>query len=135
MATAADLTPRSLPIERSAIAFRAAPSNDFMMRREAVAGALNRMIDGKPGFLISPACKVTRKGMAGGYAFKRVQVGGEERYHDAPKKDRYSHPCEALQYAMLGGGAGRTIMRQHKRYAATSNPPRVDWGDFDPHIW
>ncbi len=120
--------------EYTDIAFRAAPSNDFMMRREAVAGALNRMIDGQPGFLISPACRITRKGMAGGYAFKRVQIGGEERYHDVPKKDRYSHPCEALQYAMLGGGAGRTIMRKHNRPKA-NNPPRADKGNYSPFAW
>ncbi len=35
------------------------------------AMALNRMVDGRPGLLISPKCKVTRKGMAGGYHYKR----------------------------------------------------------------
>ncbi len=117
------------------IDFRPAPTNDFLLRREAVGCALNRMIDGQPGFLISPACKVTRKGMAGSYAFKRVQVSGDERYHDVPNKNRYSHPCEAVQYLLLGGGEGRVVMRKQARSGATSNPPRVDWGDFDPHIW
>ncbi len=116
------------------IEFRAAPTNDFMMRREAVAGALNRMIDGKPGFLISPACKVTRKGLAGSYCFKRVQVSGDERYHDVPNKNRYSHPCEALQYVMLGGGEGRVVMRQHNR-PKPNNPPRSDMGTYRPHTW
>ncbi len=43
-----------------------APSNDPILRREAVAMALTRMVDGQPGLLISPKCKITRKGMAGG---------------------------------------------------------------------
>ena len=121
--------------EYTDIDFRAAPTNDFLIRREAVAGALNRMIDGKPGFLISPDCKVTRKGLAGSYCFKRVQVSGDERYHDVPNKNRYSHPCEALQYVMLGGGEGRVVMRKQARSGATSNPPRADAGEYHPHLW
>ena len=89
-----------------------APSNDPTIRREAVAAALGRMIDGEPGLLVSPKCKVTRKGMAGGYRFRRIQVANEERYTDHPVKDKYSHPCEAAQYAMLGAGEGRAIIRK-----------------------
>ena len=103
------LRAREIPVEP-------APSNDPVIRREAVAVALNRMIDGKPGLLISPKCKVTRKGMAGGYALKRVQVVGEERYHDKPDKNRYSHPCEAAQYMMLGAGAGATVIPTPKDF-------------------
>ncbi len=91
-----------------------APSNDPILRREAVAMALTRMVDGKPGLLISPKCKITRKGMAGGYAYKRVQVAGDERYHDKPNKNRYSHPCEAGQYMMLGAGEGRSVIPSRK---------------------
>jgi hypothetical protein len=87
-----------------------APSNDPVIRREAVAGALNRMIDGQPGLLISPRCKVTRKGMAGGYAYKRVQVVGDERFHDKPDKNKFSHPCDAAQYMMLGAGEGDRVI-------------------------
>lgn len=88
-----------------------APTNDPIVRREAVAGALTRMIDGKPGLLISPRCKVTRKGMAGGYAYKRVQVSGDERFHDKPDKNKFSHPCEAAQYMMIGGGEGENVLK------------------------
>jgi hypothetical protein len=31
-----------------------------------VAGTLSRLVDGKPGLTVSPACKVLRKGFAGG---------------------------------------------------------------------
>ncbi len=98
----------------------AAPSNDPVIRREAVAMALNRMVDGRPGLLISPKCKITRKGMAGGYHYKRVQVAGDERYRDKPNKNRFSHPCEAAQYMMLGAGEGYTVVsppRRRERYA------------------
>ena len=90
-----------------------APSNDPVLRREAVAIALERMIDGKPGLLLSPKCKMLRKGMAGGYAYKRVQVVGEERYHDKALKNRYSHVCEAAQYMMLGAGEGHKVVGTH----------------------
>ena len=87
-----------------------APSNDPVLRRETVATLLRRMVEGEPGLIISPKCKITRKGMAGGYAYKRVQVAGDERYHDKPNKNRYSHPCDAAQYMMLGAGEGRSVI-------------------------
>lgn len=90
---------------------RPAHSNDFTLRREAVASTLTRMIDGEPGFLIHPECQVTRRGMAGRYAFKRIQVAGDARYQDKPDKNAYSHPCEAGQYMHLGAGEGRAIVR------------------------
>lgn len=89
-----------------------APSNDPVLRREAVATMLMKLIDGGPALVISPRCDVTRKGMAGGYQYRRLQVTGTETYHDKPAKNRFSHPCEAAQYMMLGAGEGRTIVKQ-----------------------
>ncbi len=74
------------------------------------------MIDGQPGLLISPKCKILRKGMAGGYSYRRVQVAGDERYHDKPDKNRFSHPCEAAQYMMLGAGEGSSVILQNKKF-------------------
>lgn len=86
-------------------------NNDFTIRTEAVAGPLRRMIDGEPGFLLHPDCKVTRKGMQGGYKFRRMKVAGDERYQDMPVKNDCSHPCEAGQYLMLGGGEGVAVIQ------------------------
>ena len=108
-------------------------SNDFTLRREAVATSLRRLIDGKPGLMISPKCKMARLAMAGNYHFKRIEVSGEERYHDEPNKNKYSHVAEAGQYAMLGGGEGNIIMK----YA----PPnllktfRHDYSQSKEHGW
>jgi hypothetical protein len=78
-------------------------NNDFTLRREAVVDFLSRLdFIGRPAFVIGPKAKMVRKGMAGGYKYKRVQVVGEQRFHDKPDKGRYSHPCEALQYAIIG---------------------------------
>lgn len=86
-------------------------NNDFAIRTEAVNAPLRRMIDGDPGFLLHPDCKVTRKGMQGAYKFRRLKVAGDERYEDKPVKNSNSHPCEAGQYMMLGAGEGDTVIR------------------------
>jgi hypothetical protein len=73
-------------------------SNDITYRLENVDYFLLRMVDGQPGFLLSPTCKMLRRGFKGGYQFERVQVAGDARYKDQPAKNRYSHPHDALQY-------------------------------------
>ena len=86
-------------------------TNDFIIRREAVAGPLQRLdFTGKPGFTLTSGCPLLRKGMAGGYKYRRMQVAGQERFQDKPDKNRYSHPCEALQYLLLGGGEGADLI-------------------------
>lgn len=90
---------------------RPAPSNDFILRREAVAKPLTRLIDGKPGLIIDPRCRQLRKAMAGGYCYKRLAVAGAERYHDKPDKNALSHVAEALQYLLLGAGEGKALVR------------------------
>ena len=80
-----------------------APTNDFTLRREAVADFLGRLdFTGRPAFLVGPKAKMVRKGMAGGYKYKRIQVSGELKFMDKPDKGKYSHPCDALQYLVLG---------------------------------
>lgn len=89
-----------------------APSNDPTIRREAHAQAMTRIIDGEAGYQIHPqGCPTLRRGMAGQYRYKRVQVVGDERYHDKPEKNSVSHVCEADQYRMLGAGEGRVVLR------------------------
>ena len=39
-----------------------------------------------------------RRGMMGGYHFRKMRISGE-RYTTSPEKDSYSHPCDALSYA------------------------------------
>ncbi len=87
-----------------------APTNDFMIRCEGTSQPLCRLIDGKPGLIISPKCKMARKGLAGGYCLKRIQVAGAERFKDEPDKNKYSHVVEAGGYAMIGAGEGFSIV-------------------------
>jgi hypothetical protein len=88
-----------------------APTNDFTIRREAIAHPLGRLIDGQPGLLVSPACVVARKGLSGGYCYKRLKVAGDDRYHDKPDKNKYSHVVEAGGYCNMGMGEGVSLIQ------------------------
>jgi hypothetical protein len=85
-------------------------TNDPTIRRESLGRLLRSMIDGKPAFMISPNCKITRKGLNGGFCYKRIQVAGAARYQDKPEKNRFSHPVESLEYQLVGSGEGRSLV-------------------------
>ena len=86
-------------------------TNDFTIRREAVAGMLTRLtMSGQPSLVISPKCRVLRKAMAGQYRYRRLQVTGQDKYADKPDKNEFSHVAEALQYLCVGIGEGRTVL-------------------------
>jgi len=88
-----------------------AHTNDFVIRREAFALPMTRMVfNGQPGLIVGPNCKMLRKGLAGGYKYRRLQVSGDEKFVDKPDKNRYSHICEAGQYLMLGAGEDDTLL-------------------------
>lgn len=42
-------------------------TQDPVLRHGSLGSVLSTIIDGKPGFMVSPACKMLRKGLAGGY--------------------------------------------------------------------
>ena len=88
-------------LAEAGIACVPANTNSFVGRREAVAGYLNKLVDGKPAFLLDPACDRLRRGFNGRYQYRRLQVVGAERFKDVPEKNDYSHPHDALQYAAL----------------------------------
>jgi hypothetical protein len=88
-----------------------APTNDFTIRREAIAHPLTRIIDGHPGLTISPKCAVLRKALSGGYCYKRMKVAGDDRYHDKPDKNKFSHVAEACGYMNMGMGEGVSLVR------------------------
>lgn len=68
-----------------------------VIRKESVRYALNRLDGGEPFFRIGRKCKMTRKGLQGGYNYRRLKVSGE-RFTDEPDKNAYSHPVESLEY-------------------------------------
>jgi len=90
--------------ELDAAGFPSSPTitNSFIPRREAVAEHLTRLVDGQPGFLLSPTCRYLRRGFNGRYKFRRMQVPGEDLYSESAIKNEVSHPHDALQYVALG---------------------------------
>jgi hypothetical protein len=107
-----------------------APTNDATMRLEVVSAALNRLIDGKPGFVLSPKCAMLRKGFAGGYHFRPVRSGSGTTYHETPAKNAYSHPHDALQYLLLGGGEHDVVLNRAR--TRNAGRPRMARGlDYD----
>ncbi len=107
-----------LIMRAAGIPVRAAPSNVPALRRAAIANPCLRMcMDSKPALQVSPKAKQIRKGLMGGWVYRRLQIAGHERYTDLPEKGPLSHPCEAAEYALLGGGEGRAAIRpaRHER--------------------
>jgi len=90
-----------------------APTNDPVARQDAVTKHLQSHVDGEPGLLVSPKCKLVRKGFLGGYRMRRMQIAGSEmRFQDKPDKNKYSHPHDAVQYgAMLVNGLVKATTR------------------------
>lgn len=92
-----------------------AHTNDPTLRREAFSKPMRTLIDGEPGMLIHPDCKTWRKGLAGGFCYKRIMVSGDAKFRDTPDKNAFSHICEAGEYLLLGAGEGRAIVRREQR--------------------
>ena len=110
--------------------WRPAPGdNDITIRIEAVSAALNRMVDGRPGFQLNPSCGVLRKGFSGGYHFQKIQAGNGTTFHETPRKNQYSHIHDALQYGVLAcSGADAVLNRDRNR----QRPRMAENVDFNP---
>jgi len=63
------------------------------------------------------------QGLAGAYKFKRVQVSGDERYHEKPDKTKESHIVEALHYGLMGAGEGHAVLStgEPRQYRVKTN--------------
>lgn len=110
------------------VMFNPTSTNDPLIRRSSIVNPMTRLcMDGKPAFMISPACTNWRKGLAGGFCYKRVQVAGDDRFHDEPDKNKFSHICEAGEYGLQGSGEGLKTVT----HTAVPQAPVVAKQDFD----
>lgn len=76
------------------------------IRLESLRKPMTTLRNGVPGFAVHPRCRVTRKGLQGAYAYRRLQTSAE-RFSDKPDKNMYSHIMDAAQYVatiIFGGG-------------------------------
>lgn len=106
---------------------KAPGNNDPVLRREAMSKPLRALIDGEPGMLIHPDANYLRKGMAGGYNYRRILVAGEPKYRDVPDKTIHSHVCEAAEYMLLGAGEGRALVQRER----PTNRPQFAVDDYE----
>lgn len=72
-------------------------SNEFLVRRDAVASFLNR----RDGFALSKQCIKLRRALLRDYRYERLK-GGAGEYKTRPEKNMSSHIADALQYLCLG---------------------------------
>lgn len=86
-----------------------APTQDPVRRREGVAYLLKTLVDGVPAIRFHKRAAILRKGMAGGYHRRRLQVTGDIKYREVPEKNQYSHVCEALEYDCVSAGEDRNV--------------------------
>ncbi|WP_418131458.1 hypothetical protein [Variovorax sp. 278MFTsu5.1] len=82
--------------------YESAFSNDPTTRQEAVNYFLTRNIDGESAFRLSPECPTLREGFNGGYHYRRLKTNTSDvRFLEAPEKNVFSHPHDALQYLAM----------------------------------
>lgn len=126
----ADRTWCELVAYHTGIRITPAPTNNTTERRAGLQRVLTLITDRKPAFQLSPRCKMIRAGLAGQFRYRRMQIAREERYADEVDKNAHSHPCEALEYLMLGGGEGAEVHERRQRGWDVRNLPREaadDW--------
>lgn len=76
---------------------------------ETRVNALSHILDDNPSgiarFQVSPVCRTFKVGMEGKYFMEKDETGIAK-----PCKNRYSHVCNAAEYALLGLGEGRKMV-------------------------
>lgn len=109
-----DKTPLQI-LRKAGIKIIKGKTQDPFIRIESVRAPLSKIYEGKPAFSITPNCNMLRKAMAGGYHYKRIQVGGTARYDVKPNKNEYSHVSDACQYLMSSGGEAIGLIRKQEQ--------------------
>ena len=113
------------------IRVRGAPTTVPTARWEAVRLPLTRLIDGMPGMLVSPDCKIIREGFNASYRFRKI-AGGVVRYSEEAEKNHASHPHDALQYLCSGGGEDAEIRGRGEREKDRRKRMPTQAEDYNP---
>lgn len=97
------------------------------VRREAVAGRLQKLINGGPAMLVDAGCAYTVMGFEGAYAYKEV-VGLPGQYKKEALKNDVSHIHDAVQYI-----ATRLFVERRADIEAVQSAYN-DYMDFDDDL-
>jgi hypothetical protein len=102
-----------------------ARTNEPLARREAVVYFLEK----RKGFILSPTCKVLRKGFISEYNYPKYSSSAlEGRFKPKPDKNMYSHIHDGLQYACLELSEGRVVRTKKTKVQDKYNGPATDAG-------
>lgn len=95
---------------------RVADTNEPDKRQAAVRMRLKQNVDdGRPGLLISPTCRVLRKGFNSDYHFKKIRAAGGETHEHPEKKFPAADVHDALQYGALDDGGYEEVVGREAR--------------------
>ncbi len=128
---AVDDTPMKI-LRAAGIPCNPTPSNVTAKRRLALETPMKELcMDGKPRFLLTPKAKMLRKGLQGGFCYKRIHVS-DERYSEEPDKNEYSHIVESCEYGLQGEKEGREALIRQPTTHNTAQAPiaPVDFNVF-----
>jgi hypothetical protein len=112
----------------------ASGSNDFGLRREAVTGLLNRLVDGRPALAISQRARCCVPASPESTTSAQHRVGlNDSTTGEIPVKKEWSHPMDALGYLLIGGGELGVIATKVAREQRAGGGVRIASGvDYDP---
>lgn len=103
-------------LSKNGFRVRAAPTNDPGLRIDGVDALLRAMIDGHPALLVDPSCRMLIRGFEGKYQYEQTRTQSKDGEHkDTPRKNRFSHPHDALQYLVAGGGETARMLAGRRR--------------------
>lgn len=106
-------------LKAKGINVKASPGLRIPERLETVKSVMGRSINGEPGLIIDPSCKVLIRGLNGGYRYRKISTATSERYDEKPEKNRFSDVQDALQYALCGAGELRKVLGRKKNIRGT----------------
>jgi hypothetical protein len=118
-------------LEANGLIVKPAPSNDPVLRIEAVDSLLTTLIDGHPLLTLSPRTRVLIRGFEEGYQYKKKRGMESVGTEDKPDKNQYSHPHDALQYLVMGEGVGRDLKRRQRINHQGQYNARTSWNPYD----
>ena len=97
--------------------YPATNDNSPELRRSTVEAVLDR----RNGLKINPSALVLRRGMAGGHHYRKIK-GAPGMYSPSPVKGPYSHPVDAFENGLIGGGEGYALLTNPTKERAQPSP-------------
>lgn len=77
-----------------------AATNDPVARITALDELFRSWPDGEPAIIIDPSCKMLIEGLRSKYRYAKLR-GSDNKHHERPEKNNWSHVAEAAQYGAL----------------------------------